>query len=291
MHRIEHGIFYDNSYLGVTLGGLVFAHGTILVDAPLRAEDARSWRSTLLNQRGGTNRLLINLDAHPDRTLGARNLDATVLAHQKTAAVFRNRSTIFKGQNVETGSAWESYSDAIGMRWAVPDITFTLTMSLHWGGPEVILEHHPGPSAGSIWVNIPDEHVVFVGDTVVVDQPPFLANSDLTAWLESLDLLQNSYRDYVIVGGRGGPISGNALVVLQRHLKNVSKGIERLFKRSAPPDATEDLIPALLADFTFPAERQEKYTQRLRNGLYQYYARRYRPTNSNDLSPLEDSET
>ncbi len=184
MQQIERGIYYEDGYLGVTLGGLVFSHGTIMIDAPLRADEARSWRSALLNQRGGSNRLLINLDAHPDRTLGARSMECTIVAHQKIADVFRNRPTIFKGQNIETGSIWENYTDAIGVRWANPDITFTDRMSLHWGGPEVVIEHHPGPSIGATWVLIPETKVVFIGDAVVLEQPPFLANADLIAWLE-----------------------------------------------------------------------------------------------------------
>ena len=72
MHQINHGIYYEDTYLGVTLGAMVFNQGTILIDAPLRPEDARAWRSVLHNVRGGSSRLMISLDAHLDRTLGAR---------------------------------------------------------------------------------------------------------------------------------------------------------------------------------------------------------------------------
>ena len=58
MQQIGKGIFFENSYLGVTLGALVYPQGIMLIDAPLRAEDARLWRSTLVNQRGGPNRML-----------------------------------------------------------------------------------------------------------------------------------------------------------------------------------------------------------------------------------------
>lgn len=290
MQQIERGIYYEDSYLGVTLGGFVFAHGMIMIDAPLRSEDARSWRAGLLNQRGGTNRLLVNLDAHPDRTLGARAMDCTIVAHQKTAQVFRNRPTIFKGQSIETGASWETYNDAIGMRWAMPDITFTQKMSLFWGGPEIILEHHPGPAQGAIWVIIPANKVVFVGDMVVSDQPAFLANADLAAWSEGLELLVSSYKEFLIVGGRGRPVVAESAKNQLTFIRNIAKHMERLAKRNAPPEATEDLIPALLADFSFPAERHEIYWQRLRYGLYQYYARHYRPSNSLEQHRLEDSE-
>ena len=277
MQQIERGIYYEDSYLGVTLGGLVFSHGTIMIDAPLRTDEARSWRSALLNQRGGSNRLLINLDAHPDRTLGARSMECTIVAHQKTAQVFRNRPTIFKGQNAETGSIWESYTDAIGVRWANPDITFTDRMSLHWGGPEIVIEHHPGPAVGATWVLIPEAKVIFIGDAVLLDQPPFLANAELPAWLETLDLLKNSYKNYMIISSRGGPVPIEAVRVQIKYLEKINKNLERLAGKNALPEETEGLVASLLSDFLPPsAELKEKYAQRLRYGLMQYYLRSYR---------------
>jgi len=290
MQLIERGIYYEDSFLGVTLGGLVFSHGTIIIDSPLRAEDARSWRSALLNQRGGSNRLLINLDANPDRTLGDRALECTILAHTKTAQVFRNRPTIFKGQSLESGAAWEAYSDAIGMRWAMPDITFSQRMSLHWGGPEVILEHHPGPTPGATWVVIPDARVVFVGDAVVLDQPPFLAHADLPLWLEALDMLMNSYDGYTIISGRGGPATMENITKQRQYLSKITLKLDQLSEEKSPAEATEKLVPDLLAALTFPPEKRDGYRKRLRFGLYQYYNRHYRSVNQLEQYRDEDEE-
>jgi len=290
MQQIERGIFYENSYLGVTLGGLVYSHGTLLIDAPLRSEDARSWRSALMNQRGGSNRLLISLDAHPDRTLGIRTMDTTILTHQKTAFTFRNRPTIFKGQTTESGSVWESYTDAIGMRWANADITFTDRMSLHWGGPEIVLEHHPGPAQGAIWVIVPDEKVVFVGDAVVVDQPPFLANAELDVWLETLDLLTRSYGDYIIVSGRGGPVPAKAVPRLANFLDSVQAALEKLAQKNAASEEVYRLVPKLLKKIDYPDALEETYSNRLRYGLYQYYLRRYRSIEAEEVIDEESEE-
>lgn len=290
MQQLDRGIFFEDSYLGSTLGGLVFPYGTIMIDAPLRMEDARSWRSVLLNQRGGSNRLLINLDAHPDRTLGAKNLDCTIVAQQKTAQVFRNRPTIFKGQSTPSGSAWESYNDAIGLRWAPPDLTFTQSINLHWGGPDVLIEHHPGPMTGSSWAIIASEKVIFVGDTITTNQPPFIANADFNEWLESLDLLSTTYADFLIVAGRGGLASQKIVSDQIQMIKLAAKGIEKLVKRNAGPEATEELIPALLELFSFERAWTDVYSQRLRYGLYQYYARHYRPSSSLEPPIVEEDE-
>jgi glyoxylase-like metal-dependent hydrolase (beta-lactamase superfamily II) len=223
---------------------------------------------------------LVNLDAHLDRTLGARALDATIVAHLKTAQVFRNRPSIFKGQNTESGAEWEVSNDVLGNRWAIPDITFTHRMVFNWGGPDVILEHHPGPAMGSIWAIIPSARVIFVGDTILLDQPPFLASADLPAWIESLELLLSTYKNYLLVSGRGGPVASDAVQGQLKNQKYILKGMDRLAKRNAPPEATEELISGLLSNMSLPPKRREHYVQRLRHGLYYYYARRYRPIES-----------
>jgi glyoxylase-like metal-dependent hydrolase (beta-lactamase superfamily II) len=291
MRQIQRGIYYEDNYLGVTLGGIVYAHGTIMIDSPLRPEDARSWRSALLNQRGGANRVLINLDAHPDRTLGDRALETTLITHQKTAQIFRNRPTIFKGQTIETGAVWETYGDSIGMRWATPDVTFTNSLSLHWGGHEVFLEHHPGSAAGATWVVIPNAKTVFVGDTVVVGQPPFMAGAELHDWINTLDFLLETYQGFTIISGRGGPASVEDVKTMQKLFETLINGLERLAKRNAPPEATQDLVPALMSEYGFKNERGSiLYTQRLRYGLYHYYNRRYRSAGTIEEQLREEEE-
>ena len=287
MQQIGQGVFYEDFYLGVTLGALTFPHGIIMIDAPLRVEDARSWRSALINQRGGPNRLLVCLDEHPDRMLGLRTLESTIVTHQHIAHIFRNRPTIFKGQNAERGAVWETYGDAIGMRWAAPDITFTERMSLHWGGPEIVLEHHPGPTPGSIWVIIPELKIVFVGDMVLLDQPPFLADADLGAWLDGLAVLSDSYSDYMIISGRGGATTMDAVKAQAKFLRNVKEQLEQLASRSVSPEATDALLIPLLRNFSFADEWRELYMQRLQYGLYQCYARIYQSRNSSVISDDE----
>jgi len=290
MRQIQRGIFFEDSYLGVTLGGLVFSHGTIMIDAPLRIEDARSWRSMLLNQRGGSNRLLVNLDAHPDRTLGARSLECAVVTHQKAANVFRSRSSIFKGQNMEMGAVWEDYEDAIGLRWANPDITFSDAMSLHWGGPEVLLEYHPGPSIGAIWAIIPEEKVVFIGDAVVLDQPPFLAEAEIPAWLETLDHLLDGYRDYIIINSRNGLVTVEQVQAQLAYLLNAQQLIQEYIETKEQPAAMEELIPQLLDGLNFPNRWREKYQQRLRYGLYQYHSHHSGSPSPVDVPVVPDSD-
>ena len=149
MHAIVDNIYIGDQFPGATLGVINMPHGLIQVDAPPSPEDGRAWRAALLNLGGGSERLLVNLDAHPDRTLGDRAMDCTIVAQEKTAHVFRTRPTTFKAQGEETGSDWESIPGLGNIRWVTPEITFSHQMAIHWGDSSVILEHHPGPTAGA----------------------------------------------------------------------------------------------------------------------------------------------
>jgi glyoxylase-like metal-dependent hydrolase (beta-lactamase superfamily II) len=149
---------------------------------------------------------------------------------------------------------------------------------LYWGPPDVILEHRPGPTPGSIWVSVPAVKIIFVGDALLPNQPPFLASADIPAWVETLDVLVKHYKDYTILSGRSGRVPFEAVKAQQHHLKNILKGLEKLAKRNAPADETENLIPSLLSDLTFSAKLEDQFTQRYHHGLYQYYAHHYRPS-------------
>ncbi len=281
MRAIADDIYIEDDYLGVTLGAIPLSHGLVQIDAPPSPEDCRAWRAALLNLGGGPERILINLDAHPDRTLGARAMDCTIVAHEKTAQVFRSRPNTFKAQGEETGSDWESIPGLGNIRWILPEITFSHEMTIHWGDSELLLEHHPGPSAGATWVILPESKVIFVGDAVLKNQPPFLAGADLPEWIDTLKLmLSSTYRNWVVVSGRGGVVTAEAIKAQKEYLEHVFSKIEKLAQKKAAPESLESLINPLLNSFKVSAGKHQKYAQRLRYGLFHYYARHYHPAST-----------
>jgi glyoxylase-like metal-dependent hydrolase (beta-lactamase superfamily II) len=278
MQELAPHIFIETAYPGVTLGAINWTHGLILIDSPFRAEDTRSWRSSLLNLGGGVDRLLVNLDAHIDRTLGARNMDCTVVGHEKMAMVFRNRPVTFKAQGNETGSEWEQHNGLGSIRWAAPEITFSDRLLIHWDDRPLVLEYRPGPATGSIWVVLPESRIILLGDAIVADQPPFLISADIPVWLDTLQvLLTPEYRDYLLVSGRGGLLAQQQVRAQIALLEKIYQQVEDLARHNASPEETARLVPGLLSGLRFPPDRAAQYAQRLRYGLYQYFVRHYQP--------------
>ncbi|RPJ27270.1 MAG: hypothetical protein EHM33_08650 [Chloroflexi bacterium] len=279
MDAIAKDVYIEEKYLGVTLGVIVQPRGLVQIDAPPSPDDGRTWRASLMGMGGGPERVLINLDAHADRTLGARTMDCTVIAHEKTALAFRNRPNTFKAQGDETGANWEAIPGLGSVRWAPPEISFMEKMTLHWGDTPILLESHPGPASGAIWVILPEEKVVFVGDAVTRGQPPFLAYASLPEWLEALKILQEpEYKGFTIVSSRGGMITPQVVRNQADILKRIHDKVEKLGNKKSSPAAVDKLADQLLKDFKAPAARQKQYAHRLRYGLNHYYARHYHST-------------
>ncbi len=277
MQSIADNVYIEDGYLGATLGVVQQGRGLIQIDAPPSPEDVRSWRGALMGLSSGPERVLAILDAHPDRTLGARAMECTVLAHEKTAQIFRSRSTTFKAQGTETGADWETIAGLGTVRWAAPEISFTSQLSLHWDEAPVHFEHHPGPTPGAMWVILPEQKVVFIGDLVSKNQPPFLAHADLPDWIKALNLLSEpKYRGFTFVSGRGGAVTASAIKAQTDLIKRIHERLEKMAQRGASPEATEKWIEPLLKGFKSSAARHKQYVQRMRYGLRYYYGRHYR---------------
>jgi len=278
MEAIAKNVYIDDRFLGVTLGVISQPRGLIQIDAPPSPEDGRSWRAAMMGMGNGPERVLINLDAHPDRTLGVRAMDCTVIAHEKTAQAFRNRPNTFKAQGDETGANWEAIPGLGSVRWAPPEISFLDQLTLHWSNTPILLESHPGPTPGAIWVILPSEKVVFVGDAVLKNQPPFLAHADLPAWIEMLKmLLEPEYKGFTIVSGRGGVVTPQVVRHQIEVLKRIYDRVEKIGKKKTTANVTDKIADQLLKGFRAPAARQKQYAHRLRYGLHYYYVRHYQP--------------
>ncbi len=280
MQEIYPNIYIETGYAGVTLGALNLKHGLILIDAPFLPDDIRTWRSSLVNMGGGIDRLLINLDAHIDRIMGARAMECTVVGHEDLALIFQTRPFAYRSQSIETGAEWESYDNLGTIRWAPPELTFTHEMNIHWGDTPIILEQRPGAELGALSVHLPEQHVLFLGDLVMPNQPPFLANAHIPTWLETLNgLLDPKFQDYILIGGRTGLIRREHVCWQIQFLEKIQAQLEKLKDMHAPESEIANIFPKLISEIVFPVNMNALYQRRLRWGLSTYYLKNYFPEN------------
>jgi glyoxylase-like metal-dependent hydrolase (beta-lactamase superfamily II) len=279
MKEIAKDVFIENSFPGTILGAVRLEQGLVLIDAPLYSRDAQPWRASLSKPGSGSERLLILLDEHLDRCIGAKAMKCVTVAHERTAQVLSSRPASAKPISAKTGALWETLDDLGTIHGSQPEITFTHSMNINWGEEPVVLEYHAGPSRGAIWVILPGAKVIFVGDCILSKQPPFLASANLDAWLEGLALLRSAkYRDFIFISGRSGMVTHEEAKTQTAFLKRIQGGLDKLAHQKAEPGATENFALELTRDFSGRTHKEEDmYKTRLQWGLQQLYSNRFYP--------------
>jgi glyoxylase-like metal-dependent hydrolase (beta-lactamase superfamily II) len=281
MKSITDNVIFEDSFAGVGLGAIRLEQGIIFIDSPITARDAQVWRNSLAKSGSGTDRLLILLDEHLDRSIGAKAMKCTLLAHERTAQVLGGRPASSKPVYTKTGALWESVEELGSLHAILPEITFTHSMQIHWGEDAVALEYHPGPARGSIWAIIPSLKIAFIGDCVITKQPPFLASADLTTWLESLALLRSAkYREYILISSRSGVVNQEDVKQQSVFLKHIQSQMEKLGHNKGDSSTLDGAVMELMKEFN-PRNRKEEelFKTRLSWGYQQLYSSHYHPSN------------
>ena len=93
-------------------------------------------------------------------------------------------------------------------------IVFTGDLTLFVGDHTFRLLHTPGHTPGQVAVHVPEERVVFTGDTIFSECATWLMTSDVDRWLESLERLRGLDVDYVVPGH--GPVTDLRYIATQR---------------------------------------------------------------------------
>jgi cyclase len=272
MREIVRGVLMEDKYPGVIVGAIASDHKAVLVDCPIRVEDAREWVSRLSDF--GRPRYMALLDAYPDRVLGARALDLPLIAHDETRLTMATWPDTFKGAAHPIGAEADRLKRITGVTKAVPEVSFSDELEVYLGDRLIEFWHRPGPMAGSIWVVDHDSGVAFIGDTVSLSEPPYLGEADIDVWLESLDDLRG-LKGYKLVSSHDGLIKASDVNSMGRFLRKVPVRLERMADRNQPLEAVSALATRLMQGMKVPSSRREQAVLRLESGLARLYRRTY----------------
>ncbi len=272
MQEIAPNVYIENNSLGLVTGVIRTEEGSVLVDSPVRTDDQTSWRSGTARLVMGEPRFLISLDTNYDRLLSCKGTDCIIIAHSNSYMQPKSRFMGIKNPD-EQQSAGESHDTFTNAsRWCPSEISFQENMALYVGGEEIQLEYRPGSNHAGIWAILPKPKVIFVGDAVLVDQPPFLAYADLSAWIDDLKiLLSKNYRGYTIVSARSGLVDREQVKNMERLINSISNMLSPLIAENAPLEQIYQVIPKILKRFEVTEATTDLYYNRLRWGLATYY--------------------
>jgi glyoxylase-like metal-dependent hydrolase (beta-lactamase superfamily II) len=277
MEEIAPNIFIKTTYKGVTVGAISTPEGVVVIDVPLVSKDIQSWQTTCARSGTGSSRLLVLLDDHPDRTAGVKHNRYPIITHVNAARALTSRPSITKMQGMETGAIWETIPEICTIEWPRPEITFTHSITINWGEKPIVVEHNPGPTVGSSWVILPNQKIVFIGDTVTPGQPPFLSSAEIKSWILSLDILKSSkFKDFVIISGRAALVTKEDIRQSQRFLKKALRTFDKLYNQKAEISKVQESGASFFNEFK-PNNKSEKdlFRARLSYGFGKYYINNY----------------
>ena len=223
MQRITENAFAETSWRGCNPGYVVTADGVVVIDTPQLPTRAIAMRREA--ESHGPIRYLINTEHHVDHIFGNYYFKGagTVVNHRALderfmvpypeldpfdyaaeaiptddpdgSAVFPDRATYYADPNRAT-------------------VVFTGDVELRVGRHTFRLLFTPGHTPGQVAVHVPEERLLFTGDTVFNECQTWLMTSDVDEWLDSLERLRGLDVDVVVPGH--GPVTTRAALDAQR---------------------------------------------------------------------------
>jgi len=279
MKEIAPDVYASTEYPGVNVGFIVTPAGAIAVDTPTLPTDAHAWRQKILKTTGGSILYVLLTDAHPDRLLSAK-----ILCGPEGAPIVAARQAYERASDYTDGfwrgvvEGWarrypEAADDLAGTPIALPEIMFTHMLTLHKGEMDVTVRHVAGAAPGSAWLYLPDQDVLFAGDTLVADTHPYLnAAPDTKAWLKTLTMLRRArFARTTILPGRGPLCDQEASRPLSEYIALARRRVRSLLTAEQARVDMTALVAEMLPLFPVSDDDRDLVQRRIKAGMDQIY--------------------
>ncbi|GLZ03767.1 MBL fold metallo-hydrolase [Actinomadura sp. NBRC 104412] len=176
---------------------------------------ARRWLARLREHTAKPVKYLVLSHYHAVRTLGAAAFgDATIIAHDRTAALIRERGKEdWESEYARMPRLFEEPAGIPGLTW--PNVTFSSTLTIDLGGDRGDLDLAycgRGHTEGDIVAWLPRQHILFAGDLVETRAALYTGDAFHQEWVSgTLDQVE-SFGARTLVGGRGAVAHGREAV-------------------------------------------------------------------------------
>ena len=223
MVNVTGNVYFETGLRGCNPGYVLTSDGVVVVDTPQLPTKAVEMRRRV--EELGQVRYLINTEHHVDHIFGnyyfkgagavvnhrglydnfmvtSPELDPFDYAAEaipsddpQGEAIFPNRDEYYANPNKGT-------------------IVFDGNLTLHVGDHTFELIHTPGHTPGQLAVHVPEEGVVFTGDTIFSECQTWLMTSDVDLWLTALETIRHLDVDHILPGH--GPVVNKSYLDVQR---------------------------------------------------------------------------
>ena len=278
MDKLTSHVFVEHNYRGVTVGVVLTPRGAVCVDTPLLPADARRWREQIAALTPLPILFTIYTDGHRERVVGQQWLGGQVVAHEATWEKLRSYGDAMRQQSVEFlahhGAPQAADELAHSLKLELPQLTVgnESRLILHLDKPRIVIRAVGGATPGSLWVELPDQGVVFAGDLVTQNTHPFMSEANTALWLERLAELQaDDYFATRIVPGRGSSYKRVDVQKTQNYLADMRTRVRALMSERRGKLEPAELLPEFVNRYPIPSGEHERVQRRVRTGLEKVY--------------------
>jgi len=213
MERVTANVFTTTKLRGCNPSFVVTSDGVVVIDTPQLPTRAVAMRAEA--ETHGPLRYLINTEHHVDHIFGNYWFKGVpVVEHRE---LFERFMVVFPDLDPFEYALEAIPTDDPEAASIVPDretyyadpnkgtIVFTGDLTLRVGDHTFEIIHTPGHTPGQVAVHVPEERVVFTGDTIFSGCQTWLMTSNVDQWIEALERIRQLDVDHVVPGH--GPVT------------------------------------------------------------------------------------
>ena len=222
MEQVTANVYSNSKIRGCNPSYVVTTGGVVVVDTPQLPTRAVEMREEAESR--GPICYVINTEHHVDHIFGNYYFKGVPVVHHKGVA--DNYMTVapildpfaYAEEAIPTddpeGAAIFPGRDEYYRDPNRGSIVFTGDLTLFVGDTTFRLIHVAGHTPGQIAVHVPEEGVVFTGDTIFNECQTWLMTSDVEGWLDALETIRALEFDHLVPGH--GPITDRSSLDDQR---------------------------------------------------------------------------
>jgi cyclase len=270
IREIAPNIFVETEYHGANVAFIITGEGVILIDTPMLPTQAQNWLEEIEKRTDQPILYIINTDHHRAHVIGNQFFPmAKVVAHERAwkemksyGDSFRTRLlNMYRDRIPEAVAVWKESLEIIK-----PEITFTGRTFLFKGDKEIQLIPVGGHTPATTVVFFPEEKLLFTGDAVVTNRPPFLSQGNTKEWLEALTFLRRLRYD-VLIPGHGELTGKEATDNMSNYLRMVRRKVRSAYSSGLGKADTARSLSHLIRYWPIPPFEKPKADRRFKSGL------------------------
>jgi cyclase len=270
IREIASDIFVETNFHGANVAYVRTDEGVILIDTPMLPNEARQWRAEIEEKTGQQIIYIINTDHHRAHVIGNQFFPtATVIAHEQAwkemksyGDSFRTRlMNMYRERIPEAVAEWKDNLEIIK-----PRITFTGRTMLFKGDKEIHMIPVGGHTPATTVILFPNDGLLFAGDVVVTNRPPFLSQGNTKEWLDALTYLRRLQYN-VLIPGHGELTGKEATEKMSEYLRMVRRRVRSAYRSGMPKADTARSLSHLIRFWPIPPFEKPKADRRFKSGL------------------------